>query len=224
VSEEIASVYKDAVQSIVPDLVGVGLLPGLSLETVSFSQNSTADTTDIVNNSIRNLYKTICVSEPVVSSADANSAAGIKHSLNNDSAYAYLLVERLENNFQYYIDQNISDNYLFSVLRQTWYNEDTFVEQVRQAATLGSSALVYLEAQGYTPYEAYCQINFENALGIKDMMIPLLSSYNTAWGDTTATRKAATGSDDSTSGRPRASDDDVSDSAERTRNIVDDNV
>jgi len=37
VSEEIASVYKDAVQSIVPDLVGVGLLPGLSLETVSFN-------------------------------------------------------------------------------------------------------------------------------------------------------------------------------------------
>jgi len=52
-----------------------------------------------VNNSIRNLYKTIGVSEPVVSSADANSAAGIKHSLNNDSAYAFLLVERLENNF-----------------------------------------------------------------------------------------------------------------------------
>jgi len=156
VSEEIASVYKDAVQSIVPDLVGVGLLPGLNLETVSFSQNTTADTTDIVNNSIRNLYKTIGVSEPVVSSADANSAAGIKHSLNNDSAYAYLLVERLENNFQYYIDKNISDNYLFSILRQTWYNEETFIEATRQAATLGSSALVYLEAQGYTPYEAYC--------------------------------------------------------------------
>ena len=220
VSEELASVYKDAVQSIVPDLVGVGLLPGLSVDTVSFSQNTTADTTDIVNNSIRNLYKTIGVSEPVVSSADANSAAGIKHSLNNDSAYAYLLVERLENNFQYYIDKNISDNYLFSILRQTWYNEQDFIEATRQAATLGSSALVYLEAQGYTPYEAYCQITFENAIGIKDIMIPLLSSYNTAWGDTTATRKAA--GTDGTAGRSRVDDDEISDSAERTRNIVDD--
>lgn len=223
VSEEIARVYKDAIQEIVPDLVGVGLLPGLSLETVSFSQNTTADTTDIVNNSIRNLYKTIGVSEPVVSSADANSAAGIKHSLNNDSAYAYLLVERLENNFQYYIDQNISDNYLFSILRQTWYNEIEYVNNVRQAATLGSSALVFLEAQGYTPYEAYCQIIFENAIGIKDIMIPLLSSYNTAWGDTKATKKAATGGDEETSpGRNRVGDDEISDSGERTRNIVDD--
>ena len=168
------------------------------------------------------MYKTIGVSEPVVSSADANSAAGIKHSLNNDSAYAYLLVERLENNFQYYIDKNISDNYLFSILRQTWYNEDTFIEATRQAATLGSSALVYLEAQGYTPYEAYCQINFENAIGIKDIMVPLLSSYNTAWGDTKATRKAATGSDgESSAGRNRVDDDELSGSAERTRNIVD---
>lgn len=223
VSEEIATVYKDAIQSIVPDLVGVGLLPGLTLETVSFSQNTTADTTDIVNNSIRNLYKTIGVSEPVVSSADANSAAGIKHSLNNDSAYAYLLVERLENNFQYYIDKNISDNYLFSVLRQTWYNEMEYINNVRQAATLGSSALVFLEAQGYTPYEAYCQIIFENAIGIKDIMVPLLSSYNTAWGDTEATRKSATGSSgDETAGRNRVDDDDLSGSAERTRNIVDD--
>lgn len=223
VSDEIASVYKDAVQSIVPDLVGVGLLPGLSLETVSFSQNTTADTTDIVNNSIRNLYKTVGVSEPVVSSADANSAAGITQSLNNDSAYSFLLVERLESNFQYYIDKNINDNYLFSILRQTWYNEEKFLEGARQAATLGSSALVYLEAQGYTPYEAYCQINFENAIGIKDMMIPLLSSYNTAWGDTKATRIAATGSDgESSPGRNRVDDDEISGSAERTRNIVDD--
>jgi len=221
VSEEIAGVYKDAIQSIVPDLVGVGLLPGLNLETVSFSQNTTADTTDIVNNSIRNLYKTIGVSEPVVSSADANSAAGIKHSLNNDSAYAYLLVERLENNFQYYIDKNISDNYLFSILRQTWYNEAEFIDNVRQAATLGSSALVFLEAQGYTPYEAYCQIIFENAIGIKNIMVPLLSSYNTAWGDTKATKKAATGSDETAVGRKRVDDDEISDSAERTRNIVD---
>ena len=220
VSEELAEAYRQAIKSIVPDLVGVGLLPGLSLETVSFSQSSTADTTDIVSNSIRNTYKTIGVSEPVVSSADADSAAGIKHSLNNDSAYAYLLFERLENNFQYYIDQNISDNYLFSILRQTWYNEYDFIEAVRQAATLGSSAMVFLEAQGYTPYEAYCQIIFENAIGIKDIMIPLLSSYNTAWGDTKATRTAAGG--DSTAGRDRVSDDEISGSAERTRNIVDD--
>lgn len=80
--------------------------------------------------------------------------------------------------------------------------------------------MVFLESQGYTPYEAYCQILFENAIGIKDIMIPLLSSYNTAWGDTTATRRS-TGNDESTPGRNRVSDDEISGSAERTRNKVD---
>ena len=217
VSLEIAEAYKAAVQDISPALVGTGLLPGLSLETVSFESNSTANTTDIVTSSIKNLYKSVGVSEVVVSSGDANSAMGIKNSIANDSAYAFLLIKRLESNFQYYIDENISENYIFSILRQTWYNEEQFIEATRQAATLGSSAMVFLESQGYTPYEAYCQILFENAIGIKDIMIPLLSSYNTAWGDTKATKKAA-------AGRNRVSDDEISDSAERTRNITDDNV
>lgn len=220
VSLEIAEAYKEALESIAPPLVGVGILPGLADSEIKWDKDTTADSADIVSQSINNLYKTVGVSEVVVSSGDANSAAGIKNSIANDSSFAFLLVERLEQNFQYYIDQNISDNYIFSILRQTWYNEENFVEATRQAATLGSSAMVFLEAQGYTPYEAYCQILFENAIGIKDMMVPLLSSYNTAWGDTTATRRSATG--DSQPGRNRVDDDEISDSAERTRNIVDD--
>lgn len=123
ISLEYANAYKEAVEDITPSLVGVGLLPGLSVDTVSFSNNTTADTADIVSTSIKNLYKTVGVSEVVVSSGDANSAAGIKNSIANDSAYTFLLIKRLEANFQYYIDMNISENYIFSILRQTWYNE-----------------------------------------------------------------------------------------------------
>ena len=223
VSLEIANAYKDAIEQIAPPLVGVGVLPGMIDSEITWDKDTTADSADIVSQSIKNLYKTVGVSEVVVSSGDANSAAGIKNSIANDAAFSFLLVERLEANFQYYIDKNISDNYIFSVLRQTQYNEESFIEATRQAATLGSSAMVFLESQGYTPYEAYCQILFENAIGIKDIMIPLLSSYNTAWGDTTATRRS-TGNDKSTPGRNRVSDDEISGSAERTRNITDENV
>ena len=212
ISIEYAKAYQEAIQDITPSLVGVGLLPGLSVDTVSFSNNTTADTTDIVSTSIKNLYKTVGVSEPVVSSGDADSAAGIKNSIANDSAYTFLLIKRLESNFQYYIDKNISDNYIFSILRQTWYNEGEFIENARQSATLGSSALVFLESQGYTPYEAYCQILFENAIGIKDIMKPLLSSYNTS------------NLNDNENGRPRADDDDISSSGERSRNKSDENA
>ena len=67
----------------------------------------------------------------------------------------------------------------------------------------------YLTAMNMTPYEAYCTIKFESAIGLKDMMEPLESSY----------QKSA-----ENSGRPRSSDDEISDSAERTRNVSDDNI
>ena len=65
----------------------------------------------------------------------------------------------------------------------------------------------YGTAMNMTPYEFYCTIKFESAIGLKDMMEPLESSYQKS----------------SDVGRPRVSDDEISGSAERTRNIVDEN-
>lgn len=131
VSLEIANAYKDAIEQIAPPLVGVGVLPGMTDSEITWDKDTTVDSADIVSQSIKNLYKTVGVSEVVVSSGDANSAAGIKNSIANDAAFSFLLVERLEANFQYYIDKNISDNYIFSVLRQTQYNEESFIEATR---------------------------------------------------------------------------------------------
>jgi hypothetical protein len=67
----------------------------------------------------------------------------------------------------------------------------------------------YLTAMNMTPYQAYSTMLFESAIGLKSMMEPLQSSYQKSANDI---------------GRPRASDDEISPSAERTKNIVDDNV
>ena len=57
-----------------------------------------------------------------------------------------------------------------------------------------------------TPYEAYCTMLFESAIGLKDMMEPLEPSY----------QKSA---NDNEVGRPQITDDgELSGSAERTRN------
>ena len=70
----------------------------------------------------------------------------------------------------------------------------------------------YGTAMNMTPYEFYCTMRFESAIGLKDMMEPLESSY----------QKSA---NDNDAGRPRVSDDgELSGSAERTRNKVDVNV
>ena len=50
-----------------------------------------------------------------------------KYSLINDFSYVALLLSRLEKNFQYYIDKNISEGTIFTIHHQTHYNEDVCI-------------------------------------------------------------------------------------------------
>ena len=207
VSLEIANAYKDAIQDIVPPLVGVGLLPGLENSEVSFGKDSTAEDNDILQRTYSNIFKQAGVAEHIVSTGSSTSNYTTQMAIVNDASYAFLLVSRLESNYQYWIDNNIGDGYLFNILRQTHYNNKDYIEQIRVASTLGGSALYFLEAQGMTPFEAYNQLKFETAIGIKSMMEPLESSYN-----------RTADANDKRAGRPLQDDGDLSDSAERTRN------
>ncbi len=116
-----------------------------------------------------------------------------------------LLLSRLESNYQYYLDVNVSDTTIFTIHHQTHYNEDEYLEKLKTSATLGGSAMKYLTAMNMTPYEAYCTMLFESAIGLKSMMEPLESSYQKS-------------SNDNEVGRPQSSDGELSGSAERTRN------
>lgn len=62
----------------------------------------------------------------------------------------------------------------------------------------------FLTAQGMTPYEAYCSILFESAIGLKSMMEPLESSYQRT-------------SNSNDVGRPTSDSGDLSGSGQRTR-------
>ena len=207
VSLEIANAYKEALENIAPPSVGIGLLPGLENSEISFGKSTTADDTDILQRTYSNIFKQAGVAEHIVSTGSSTSNYTTQMAINNDASYAFLLVSRLESNYQYWIDKNIGDGYLFNILRQTHYNNKDYIEQIRVASTLGGSALYFLEAQGMTPYEAMNQLKFETAIGIKTMMEPLESSYN-----------RTADANDKRAGRPLSDSGDLSDSAERTRN------
>lgn len=211
VSLELANAYKDALSGIMPKLSGVGLAPGLTPELITFSKANSTNDESIVQENINNIFAQAGASQTIVSSGDGQSALSIKYSLINDFSYVALLLSRLEKNYQYYLDKNVAEGTIFTIHHQTHYNEDEYLEKLKTSATLGGSAMKYLTAMNMTPYEAYCTMRFETAIGLKDMMEPLESSY----------QKSA---DDNDAGRPRASDDEISGSAERTRNVTDDNV
>ena len=76
---------------------------------------------------------------------------------------------------------------------------------MKDAATLGGSAMDYLTSLGDTPYSAICKLQFESAIGIKSLMVPLQSSYT----------QSSSSSD--TGGAPQKSEDDLSESGASTR-------
>ena len=203
ISLELGEAYKDALSEIVPKLSAVALVPGMIPTLHTFNKANSANDESIIEENINNIFAQSGASQTVVSSGDTSSNLSVKYALLNDFSFVALLLSRLEDNYQYYIDKNISENTIFTIHHQTQYNEDEYLEKLKTSATLGGSAMQYLTAMNMTPYQAYCTMLFESAIGLKDMMEPLESSYQKSANDV---------------GRPKASDDEISGSAERTRN------
>lgn len=204
VSLELVQACQEAINEIIPSLVGAAWVPGLDLDVITFNNKNVTEDTDALSNSVKNVFDQVGASQFVVSGGSSTNSIGLKQAIANDTASAFMLVDRLESNLQFYFNSNIDENFIFRFHKETWYNRDEYLSQMKDAATLGSSAMDYLTALGMTPYEAYCKLSFENMIGLKDMMIPLKTSY---------TDSANNGD----SGAPQKDDGDLTDEGIATR-------
>lgn len=207
VSLEICKAMQELIDAAVPELVGTAMSP-MQVDAIKLKDSNDTDQTDIISKSISNTMKNAGVTPNLLSASETANAVAQKYSVLNDTSLIFLLISRLELNFNYYINKNISTEYMFEIHRETWYNEQEYIENKRQLATLGAAtALDLMTATGMTPYEAICKLRFEDAIGIKSLMVPLMSSYNTS-SDSIENR---------TTGRPRVDDEEAGESTERTR-------
>lgn len=203
ISLELAEMFNELMLNAVPPQIGVVYSP-LEVETVDFeNSNNTSDTNELTK-SIQNLFSNAGASQVAVSGGASTSSIAIKYAQLNDQANTWVWVDRLQSWLNYFIKMNISKGYYFKIHQITWYNRDEYVAMQKDGATTGDSALEYLTAKNGDPYMAIQQLRFENALGIKDLMIPLKTSYT------------LTG--DEERGRPTVPDDEISDSGDRSRN------
>lgn len=201
-SLEMVDYFRQLEEQSVPSLVGVITVP-FDVEKIMFKDSAAASDTDALGKSFSALFSSSGLTQSIVSGGDSTSNLAIKLAQLCDQSDVWVWVNRLESWFNFYIRENIAKGYIFEILRITWYNEDEYVQRYKDVATLGGPALDYLSVVEGSPYKAINKIRFENAIGIKDIMIPLQSSYNTS-GDNI--------------GRPRSSDDELSGQAERSRN------
>lgn len=188
---------QEKISDIVPDLVGFTVLPGMELTPITFKDKNTSNDTDILSNSVENVFNQAGVSRSIISNGSSTNSVGLKHSIQNDSSTAFIWVDRLESNLQYYFYSNVSPDYIFKFHKETWYNREEYVKEMASGATSGViTAMDYMTALGSTPYEAYCKILFENAIGLKEILTPLSTSYTQSAADS--------------AGRPQIDDDDLS--------------
>ena len=204
VSMELVQEAQDMIADAVPDLVGFATLPGMELNPITFKDKNTANDTDILSNSVENVFNQAGVSRSIISNGSSTNSVGLKHSIQNDTSISFIWVDRLQSNLQYYFSSNISPDYIFSFHKETWYSKEEYIKELASGATTGVvTAMDYMTALGSTPYEAYCKILFEEAIGIKLRLTPLSTSY--------------TQSSKNSSGRPASDDDDLSEEGIATR-------
>lgn len=226
VSLELVQEMQKLIDDAVPDLVGTAYSP-LDVNMIEFRRSNTTDDVDMVANSINNVFTQSGATKLAVAGGDITNQVGLKQAIANDMAITFMLVTRLEDNFSYWIKRNITEHVTFKIHRQTWYNKDEYIQTKKDAATLGGSALDYLTSLDMSPFEAFNQLLFENRSGIKDIMIPLRSSWQTSWesdGDIDANTKSKSGGrynpkkvSDPTNKGGRPMEDDVSESGEKAR-------
>lgn len=176
VSLDLVQSIQDMIDQTLPELIGSVYTP-LDVQPITFNKSNTTDANDMLSQSIANLYNNAGASQLVVSGGASTNSVGLRHTLQNDTSNAFTWVERLETEINTYIKYNITDTVIFEFHRITWYNEEDYIGKLKDSATLGDSVLPYFSAIHGNDYKALCSIQFENALGIKDMLRPLSTSF-----------------------------------------------
>lgn len=203
ISQELAAFFNDMLSIVAPDQIGVVYSP-MDIKVIDFEKSNSADSTDRLSEAINNLFENAGASKVAVSGGGTNpSTLAIKYGMIEDNNIIWVMVNRLESWLNYYIKSNISKGYIFEIHRISDFNREEYIDIRKDAATLGNNKMDYITSIEENPYVALQKLRFENAIGLVNIMKPLQSSYNTSSNEV---------------GRPRASDDELEGSADRTRN------
>lgn len=204
ISLELAQTFNSLLEQVVPELAGVVYSP-MDIDTVKFDKSNNSDNVDKLAQSMNNLFNNAGMSQLVVAGGASTNSIGLTHAIENDLATIWIFVERIESWMNFYIKHNISEGYKFSFHQISWYNRDSYITMLKDAATLGGNALDYFVCVSTkTPYEVINDLRFNSmALNINQWLTPLQSSY--------------TQSSSSEAGAPTKDEGDLSDEGLKTR-------
>lgn len=205
VSIEAVEMMQEMINEVVPNLVGTAYSP-CELDVIHFDKSNTSEDTDKLAQSMHNLFANLGISELVVSGGASTNSIGLKFSIQNDEAFAFVYMKRIESWMNAYIKQNYSQEFYLKFHRVSYFNQQEVATMYKDAVTLTAPLLTdYVTALGQTPYEMMCMTYMENALNLKNgLWTPLQTSYTQSGKDEEA-------------GAPTKDVDDLTDEGAKTR-------
>lgn len=167
------------------DGISCSVTTPFDIRSVSLDDKSTSQDIQYAEQSMNNLYNSSGTQQSVMGSLAGSGANAINSSNTLISASLNYIVYQYEN---WYIKKlnEISKGkvmYGFKILDITVFNEEKSINKYKQQLDTSGSVLLYASAigVGQTMYKSL--IEYENSLGIKDFMKPILNSNQTSSSD-----------------------------------------
>ncbi|MGG1650434.1 hypothetical protein ABHN03_16650 [Paenibacillus sp. NRS-1775] len=202
IDPNVAGQYTAILQAGVPNGVKVATTP-FELKTVDFNQSQTQN--NIVGFSQDNFYQA-AGSSPVLFGEGALNASGLQASIKVDEGYVIHIYRQFERFINSYLKSK-TGRYRYKVVFPdiTVFNKTEKFEQYLKAAQFGFSKTLVSLTMGINPEDMQSLLAYENSIDlVEKYLVPLSSSH------------VQNGED---GGRPKVSDNDISDDGAKTRDL-----
>ena len=148
------------------------------------SKTSSEATTNTLEKSLQNVYARASVSGQLFSPTGSQA---LSTSITNDMSMMMILANKYGKFLSFIINNlfaNSNINFKYSILPITWYNEKDYITNTLKMASSGYSFLLPSLAAGLSQKDLVNVKKLENTLlELKNLLIPLDSSYTQAKGD-----------------------------------------
>lgn len=175
----------------VVDGVAGSLTTPFKLESVSLDDKSTSQEIKYAEQSVSNLYNSSGTQQSVMGSLDGSGANAIAASNTLLASTIKYIVCQLENWYNKKVNEVSNGNvvYKFKILDIHVFNEKDAINNYKQQLDSSGSVLAYASAIGIGQNTYQSLIHYENILGIKEVMKPILNSNQTSSKDISNNKK-----------------------------------
>lgn len=203
---KLAEQYYQHLVNALPPYVGAAMMP-MKMDSIKFEQGGGTHDVDTVSRAEEQFWREGGTSPLLFGSSDNDTAGALKLSVAADEQLVFALMSQCERLVNRILKQmSGTQKFKITFLPATVFNRDEVTSRYKDAATLGIPVKSgYAAMLGLSPLDVLGMNTVEIDILEMDKLIPLKSSYN------------QDGSSGGYGGRPKAKEEDLSESGAQTR-------